>query len=198
MGLLSRLLHGNKSTGNAQEENQTLGAMANTQIATRHQNSAQEAEDRQNKGIDIDMIDPQEIVEELSFLAHYEYKAPVRTLVTKGGITDIVVSDETRIGTRAWAVAALGYMNKVWPTIWMSPYEADTLKLNLRTAFHDIRKSMTYDEKKKYGIVLRMVRDICLARCEDMKDGHKGLLIKIRREELGVHMSRGNTGKEGR
>ena len=49
---------------------------------------------------------------------------------------------------------------------------------------------MTYEEKKRYGVILHMVRDMCLARCEDMKDGHKPLLLKVRREELGVHMSR--------
>ena len=197
MGLLSRILHRDKPSSS--DDNQILGSMANTQIATRRNNSAQEAEDRQNKGIDIDMIDPQEIVEELTYLAHYEYTAPVRTLITgNNGISQLVVVDEKRVGTRAWAVAILGYMNKVWPTIWMAPYEADTLKLNLRTAFHDIRKNMTYEEKKKYGIVLRMARDLCLARCEDMKEGHKGLLIKVRREDLHVGMSKGNERVGGR
>lgn len=198
MGLLG-LLHRGK---NVQEDNVTQDSLANTAVYTRNQGSAQEAEDRQNKGIDIDMIDPLEITKELQALAHFECVVPVRKLIDKqtaGGIvSDVVVVDELRLGTRPWAVAALGYLNKVWPTIWMSPYEADTTKLRVRAAFHDIRKSMTYQEKKQFSIVLRMARDLCLARCEDMKDGHKALLLKVRREELGVHMSRGNEKVSGK
>jgi hypothetical protein len=233
MGLLDRL----RGKPTAQEDNQAINAVATAQVYTR-KSSAQEAEDRQNKGIDIDMIDPQDVITELQALAHYEYQVWEDTLaVNKEGEVlyedvplknrdgSIVMEDKridangvvllqkqivytkqskmakqliTKFGTRSWAIAALGYMNKVWPTIWMSPEEADTTWLSVRTAFHDIRKCMSYAEKQKYGIVLRMARDLCLARCEDMKDGHKGLLIKIRREELGVHMSRGNNNGEKR
>jgi hypothetical protein len=190
LGLLDKFR--NKVSGSSPEDTQALAAMANAQVYTRNQSSAQEAEDRQNKGIDIDMIDAKEVVEELQLLAHYDYTVPVRKLIMPDeNHSDIKVVDESRLGTRAWAVATLGYLNKVWPTIWMSPYEADTTRLNIRTAFHDIRKSMTYEEKKRYGIILRMARDMCLARCEDMKDGHKALLLKVKREDLGIHMTRG-------
>jgi hypothetical protein len=234
MGLLDKLR--GKST--VQEDNSAVNAVATAQVYTRNHASAQEAEDRQNKGIDIDMIDPQDVIAELQSLAHYEYSVleDVVAKDDKGNIQyesvplrnpsgEVVWENEqieangvvllkrkvlftqqpkvakemvTKVGTRCWAIAALGYMNKVWPTIWMSPEEADTTWLSVRTAFHDIRKCMSYAEKEKYGIVLRMARDLCLARCEDMKDGHKGLLIKIRREELGVHMSRGNNNGEKR
>jgi hypothetical protein len=235
MGLLDRL----RGKPSAQEDNQAVNAVATAQVYTRNQTSAHDAEDRTQKGIDIDMIDPQDVIAELTALAHYEYSVLEDVLaVDKDGETvfeDVplknpdgsVVLEDKRVdtpsgivmfqkqvvyvkqpkmakqmsiktGTRCWAIAALGYMNKVWPTIWMSPEEADTTWLSVRTAFHDIRKCMSYAEKAKYGIVLRMARDFCLARCEDMKDGHKGLLIKIRREELGVHMSRGNNNGERR
>jgi hypothetical protein len=193
MGLLGGLLHRKPSQ---REDDSAINNFASQQIFTRNQSSAQEAEDRQNKGIDIDMIDPQEIISELQSLAHYEYTVKVNKLITNmvNGVPSsyVAVVDENRIGTRAWAIAVLGYLNKVWPTIWMSSDEADTTWLGVRVAFHDIRKCMSYEEKKKYGIILRMSRDLCLARCEDMKDGHKALLLKVRREELGVHMSRGN------
>lgn len=235
MGLLDKL-RGKSST--SQDDVQTMGPMATAQIYTRNQASAQEAEDRQNKGIDIDMIDPQDVIAELQCLAHYEYTV-LEDTVAKDEDGNIlyesvplknpdgsVVMEDKRIdangvvllqkqvvyvkqpkiakqlvkkeGTRCWAIAALGYMNKVWPTIWMTTEEADTTWLSIRTAFHDIRKCMSFAEKEKYGIVLRMARDLCLARCEDMKDGHKGLLIKIRREELGVHMSKGSSSVGGR
>jgi hypothetical protein len=181
MGLLPKFLHRGHS-----EPDMTQGVIANTAVATRHQ-SAQEAENRRDKGIDIDMIDPEEITQELQALAHFKYRVP--KLNTDG--TKSIMEFEDRDGVRPWAIAALGYLNKVWPTIWMTTYEADTTKLRIRIAFHDIRKAMTPEDKRRYGIVLRMVRDLCLARCEDMKEGHKPLLLKVKREELGVHMTRG-------
>lgn len=95
--------------------------------------------------------------------------------------------------TRPWALAALVYLNKVWPTIWMSPYEADTKKLVLRIAFYDIRKSMTWDEKRRYGVILRAVENLCVARLEDTKDGHKPLLMKVESHKLEVSTNRGLT-----
>lgn len=234
MGLLSKV----KGKKPEPESDAAMEQLSNTQVYTRNQGSAQEAEDRQNKGIDIDMIDPAEVVAELKVLAHYEYQVFEDVPLTdeKGAVVyesaplldgdgKVVYQDEpvevggglcllakkvvytkqpklvrqlvSKTGTRAWAIAVLGYLNKVWPTIWMSPDEADTTWFAVRTAFHSIQKSMTYSEKQKYGIILRMARDLCLARCEDMKEGHKALLLKVKREELGVHMSKGpvNGGK---
>lgn len=233
MGLLDRLRGGGKVK---EEESVTQGNIATGMVYTRH-NSAQESEDRQAKGIDIDMIDPEEITKEFEAIAFWEEQKAVEVDVTdKDGNTvfeqapmkdtagNIVYQDvpkETNGVTlvlkqvvytsqakrtkalvtvkheRPWAIATLGYLNKVWPTIWMTPWEADTTKLRIRTAFHDIRKAMTYQEKKTWGVVLRMARDLCLARCEDMKDGHKPLLLKVKREELGVHMSKGERNMGG-
>lgn len=230
MGLLDRL----RKVPTQKEDNTALENLSNAQVYTRKQSSAQDAEDRQNKGIDIDMIDPKEIIDELQCLAHYEIEelvdAPVTDkdgnvvfekvpLVGSDGVAvfedvpveangivllskRVVLVSVPKIGKklvhreniRGWAVAALGYLNKVWPTIWMTPFEADTMRYKIRIGFHDIRKTMSYEEKKKYGVVLHMIRDLCLARCEDMKDGHKPLLLKVKREELGVHMSRSSGG----
>jgi hypothetical protein len=213
------------------EESPTESNIAYAAVQGRN-GSAQEAEDRQNKGIDIDMIDPQEIVRELEGLAHYDNyvyetvpevdekgKPVYESVPALDGSGKVVYQDVPvnangtvlvmkqtvmvqrqktvkalvkRSFTRAWAIAALGYLNKVWPTICMSPYEADTTKIRLRTSFHDIRKTMTFDEKQRYGIILKMVRDLCLARCEDMKDAQKALLLKVKRDDLSVHLSRGN------
>jgi len=187
MGLIPKILHRNPN----REPDTTQDVITNTAVATRNQ-SAQEAENRRDKGIDIDMIDPEEITQELQALAHFKYAKL---------IPGAKAEDKTELkefeGTRPWAIAALGYLNKVWPTIWMTTYEADTTKLRIRTAFHDIRKAMSHEDKKRYGVVLRMVRDLCLARCEDMKEGHKPLLLKVRREELGVHMTRGEAKPPG-
>jgi len=195
MGLLN-LIRRNKPT---EEDTVSQDALANTMVYTRNQESAADLEGRQSKGIDIDMIDPQEIIKELEGLAHYKYTVKVNRIVdvpapNGGFMSSVAQVDAERVGDRPWAIAVLGYLNKVWPTIWMSPFEADTTKMRIRTAFHDIRKSMSYVEKKQYGIILRMAKDLCLARCEDMKDGHKGLLVKVKREDLGVHISRGNNG----
>ncbi len=185
MGLLQRLRRENTTE---EADSETAGNIAYAAVQTRNQ-SATDAEDRQNKGIDIDMIDPQEVIMELEGLAHYEQ--PQGRLVGEPPNVQYVPLPPIRL-TRTWAIAALGYLNKVWPTICMSTYEADTTKLRIRTAFHDIRKSMSYEEKKKYGIILRLTQDLCLSRCEDMKDGTKALLLKVRREELGVHLKKGN------
>ena len=104
---------------------------------------------------------------------------------------------------RLWAVSALVYIDTVMPTIWMGVYEADTAKMYVRTAFHDIRKQMrhdntlTYEEKQNCILLLRAVRDLALFRCEDTKDGRKALLLKVRREELGVHMTKGAPNVKG-
>lgn len=220
-----------------QEDNTTLDGLGNTALYTRKSGSAQEAEDRQNKGIDIDMIDPEEIIKSLETIAQYETLVAVELpqkdnegniifeqvpaldahgeviyevgTVEANGIVfptkkpvlvnkpKIVKTYEKKTVTRPWAIAVLGYLNKVWPTIWMSPWEADTNKLRIRTAFHDIRKSMTFEEKQYWGVVVRMALDLCLARCEDMKEGRKPLLLKVRREEMGVHLTRGIPQKVG-
>lgn len=185
------ILHRNKPL---EEDNSTDSAIAISAVQTRNQQSANDVETRRDKGIDIDMIDPEEIIWELQQLAHFVYTIKVNRLIDaeEGEQAKIVTVDEDHVGTRPWAIAALGYLNKVWPTIWMSTFEADTTKLRIRTSFHDIRKNMTQEDKSRYGVVLKMVRDLCLARCEDMKEGHKPLLLKVKREELGVHMTRGN------
>lgn len=188
MGLIPKILHRNRYT----EPDTTQDIITNTAVATRNQ-SAQEAENRRDKGIDIDMIDPQEITQELQAIAHFKYRAP--KLNTDG--TKSSIEFEERDGTRPWAISTLIYLNKVWPTIWMTTYEADTTKLRIRTAFHNIRKAMGPEDKRRYGVVLSAVRDLCLARCEDMKEGHKPLLLKVRREELGVHMTRGEAKPPG-
>ncbi len=174
-----------------EEDNPTEAATVIAAVQTRRPISAQEAENRRDKGIDIDMIDPEEIVQEFQSLAHFKYTVKVTKLVGEAPNIQVVTVDEERVGTRPWAIAALGYLNKVWPTIWMSSWEADTMKLRIRTAFHEIRKNMTSEDKRLWGIVLKMARDLCIARCEDCKEGHKPLLLKVKREELGVHMTRG-------
>lgn len=226
-GIFNRLRHKDSEEDTILQDN-----IANSAVYTRKQESAADLEGRQSKGIDIDMIDPQEIIKYLEALAYYTRQELVEVTATdkEGNMIyedtpaldldgDTIYQDvpidangtvlvmkqavlvkkpvkakvlANRNYERPWAIAALGYLNKVWPTIWMSPFEADTTKLRIRTAFHDIRKSMSYEEKRRYGIILRMARDLCLARCEDMKDGHKGLLVKVKREDLGVHISRGS------
>jgi hypothetical protein len=188
------ILHRNKQN---QEDNPTDSSVAIAAVGTRHQVSAHEAENRRDKGIDIDMIDPEEIVQELQQLAHFSYAVKVNKLIGEAPNIKLVTVDEVRQGTRPWAMTASGYLNKVWPTIWMSIFEADTTKLRIRTSFREIRRSMTYQDKHDYGVYLRMIRDLCLARCEDMKDGHKPLLLKVKREELGVHMTRSNGNQVG-
>jgi len=153
--------------------------------------------DRREKGIDIDMIDPEEVMLELEQLAHYQHIKRVTRFEGEPPNAKAVVTEEITVESRPWAVAALVYLNKVWPTIWMSPYEADTKKLVLRTAFYDIRKSMSLYEKRKYGVILKAVENLCVARLEDTKDGHKPLLMKVESHKLEVSTNRGlpNNGK---
>lgn len=217
--------------------------LAQTKLLQAHQPPAQELEARRDKGIDLDMIFPQEIIETLSPLCFnreleiqvevlqdtiatlpngspifedvalrdadgnilYEdvllpqsdgtVKAGKRAIMEKRAVRfkqKVVQTKKITVGGKPWLVAALGYLNKVWPTIWMSTWHADTMKLRLRTAFHEIRKSMPPEDKTAFSVVLNMIRDLCIARCEDMKEGHKPLLLKVRREDLTVRMAKGN------
>ena len=117
MGILN-ILHRGKGP---EEDNPTESSIVVTAVGTRNQPSAHEVENRRDKGIDIDMIDPEEITRELQQLAHFSYHVKVNKLINAeaGGNAKIVLVDEEREGTRPWAIAALGYLNKVWPTIWM-------------------------------------------------------------------------------
>ena len=248
VGLKDKLLHRGGSGGSGREQAQAddsqLAGFANSQVYTRNQTSAQEAEDRQQKGIDYDMIYAEQAVTEIGLLAHYttyelrdvpEKDASgnvvfesVPALDGRGNVVFCDVPFETPSGvvllqkqpvmvkqprmvkesvaveaSRLWAVAALVYLDTVMPTIWMGTFEADTAKLYVRTAFHDIRKQMRHDcslsfeEKQSCVILLRAARDLALFRCEDTKEGRKPLLLKVRREELGVHMTKGAPNVKG-
>jgi hypothetical protein len=197
MGILDRFRH------NKAEEAEDMATPAYTNTAVNNvtqPRSPGERADRRDKGIDIDMIDPEEVMRELQGLAHFERTVKKREpkLVGEGINAKLGYEDTetTFTETRPWAVAALVYLNKVWPTIWMSPYEADTKKLVLRTAFYDIRKSMNPDEKRKYGIILKAVENLCVSRLEDTKDGHKPLLMKVESHRLEVTTNRGLTTKQ--
>lgn len=236
MGLLDGLRKKTTGEPTAEEETATVNGLANTALYTRHQ-SAQDAESRQDKGIDFDMINAEQAVEKLLELADYEERSliDVPVLDVEGrqvyddvpaidGKGNVVYEDypfesngvvvplkrpvfvkQPRIAKavvkevkrRLWADAALVYVDTVVPTIWMGAYEADTAKMYIRTAFHDIRKQMNHDpsmstqQKKDCVLLLRSIRDLAIFRCEDMKEGRKPLLLKIKRESLDVHMSRG-------
>jgi hypothetical protein len=245
-GLLNRLRNRGRDGGGreqAQQDDQQLAGLANTQAYTRNQSSPQETEARQDKGIDFDMIYAEQAVNELALLAHetqlVERSVPV---VDEKGlpIYDLVPSHDLNGQTiyqdvpfdangavllmkkpvmvsvqrmewknvavninRQWATAALVYLDTVMPTIWMGTWEADTSRLYIRTAFHDIRKQMrhdgtlSYEQKQNCVLLLRAVRDLALFRCEDTKEGRKALLLKVRREELGVHMTKGAPNVKG-
>ena len=239
MGLLDRIRGGGKPS-NSEQENQMVTGLANTQVLTRNQSSAQEAEDRQNKGIDFDMIYAEQAVQQLNDLAYMEkmewqdvpelddkghtvYDAvpalnlsgnPILQPVIKNlNGTDVILQQpvlvpKPRIAKKlnkvvenhVWAMAALVYLDSVLPTIWMGSWEADTAKLYIRAAFLDIRQQMRADpllnfqQKQECVVLLTAVRDLALFRLEDCKEGRKPLLLKVKREELGVHMSRGNVG----
>lgn len=225
-----------------EEEYTTEAVLAQTALLGMHQPTAQELEARRDKGIDLDMIYPQEIVETLQPLC-FDSEREIQVEIVKDVIAtlpngspifeevavrdangEIVYEDvllpqadntfkpgkraimekkalifkekavETKkihVRGRTWLIAALGYLNKVYPTIWMSTHHADTMKLRIRTAFHEIRKTMPPEDKEAFGAVLIMIMDLCLARCEDMKEGHKPLLLKVRREDLTVRMAKG-------
>lgn len=246
MGLKEKLLHrvSSGSREQAQADDAQLAGFANSQVYTRNQNTAQEAEDRQQKGIDYDMIYAEQAVSELNKLAHYtellEFLVPSKDASGNIVLEDVALTDDSGkivyedvpvelAGTifmkhqpklvkrprmvkevkevqreRLWASAALVYLDTVMPTIWMGSYEADTAKMYVRTAFHDIRKqmrhdpSLTFDQKRECTLLLRAARDLALFRCEDTKEGRKPLLLKVRREELGVHMTKGSPNVKGK
>lgn len=185
MGILSKL-----RGAVTEQTDPALEAYTNTAVQTR--TTASDQETRKEKGIDIDMIDPEEVIKELRALAHYTITKPV--LLGFDPENKPVIKDTVVHGSRPWAVAALVYIDKTWPTIWMKEFEADTMKLRIKAAFDDIRKTMPFEEKKRYGVILKAVENMCRARLEDTKDGHKALLLKVRREELGVHMTKSNQG----
>lgn len=225
----------------AQQDYTTEEILAQTLLATKHVPSPAEIERLRDKGIDIDMILAQEIIEMLTPLCYDQEKeieewrledqiatkpdgTPLyetvpatdangnvlyedaevtqkdgTVLIAKKAIMTqkpvmlkkmVKITRKISIKGRAWLIAALGYLNKVWPTIWMSSFSADTTKLMLRTAFHEIRKTMPLTDKAAFSVVLNMIRDLCIARCEDMKEGHKALLLKVMRQELGVRLDK--------
>ena len=149
-----------------------------------------ERSDRRELGIDISLLEATEAINVVKNLA-YANKT-IRHF--KGEVPNLELDYEEVIPIgKPWAQSILIYLDTIWPTIWMSPYEADTKKLMLRTAFYDIKKSMPMADKQMYSPVVNACMNLCIARMEDCKDGHKDMIVKIDTHKLEVSTNRSVT-----
>lgn len=183
MGILDKIRR-DKQGG---QEDTELAGVANTAVATLPQRRAIDEQNRSEKGIDIDMIDPDEVVAMFTSIA--EYTIPQYKLMGEPPNVQVVQLPPI-VKDRPWAKSILIYLNKVWPTIIMEPYYADTMRLRIQTAFSDIRKSMGNEDLKRYKSMVKAAENLCLARCEDMKGGNKATLMKVQSSSLTVKMRR--------
>lgn len=149
-----------------------------------------ERSDRRELGTDIYMLEATEAINVIKNLAYMT--KTVRLF--EGDAPNIRVTGEEiyNIG-KPWAQAILIYLDTIWPTIWMSPWEADTKKLVIRTAFYDIKKSMSKEDRVMYRTVVNACMNLCIARLEDCKDGHKDMIVKIDTHKLEVSTNRSVT-----
>jgi hypothetical protein len=149
-----------------------------------------ERSDRRELGTDIYLLEATEAISVIKNLAYMT--KTVRHF--KGEAPNIALDyeDVFNIG-KPWAQAILIYLDTIWPTIWMSSYEADTKKLMLRTEFYKIKKTMSVEEKRQYLPLVNACMQLCIARMEDCKEGHKDLVVKITTNKLEVTTNRGVT-----
>lgn len=185
-----------------EEDNLTVDGLTNTVLATRKDRSSWESSARREKGTDMDLIDPNEIIEKVEKIAYYTVVKSFPRLINvaaEGSPPDykVMMIAENIEYVREWAVTLLGYMDKIWATIMMEKYEANTMKLRIRTAFHQLKRDMPPEDRVKYRSLVTMVFNLVLARCEDMKDGQKALLLKVNREQVSVKMSRSGSNEPG-
>jgi len=219
-----------------EEEDMITPQFANTALSNVSSRGPGDRSDRREKGIDIDMIDPEEVITELRELAHYTTddveevtavdkegnivfeEVPALDALGKAIYKDVPINASgvtlimkqplmikkpmkalqivQREHVRSWAIAALIYFNKVWPTIWMPTEEAITEALVFRTAFYKIRKSMSTQEKHTFGTVIRAVEHLCVARLEDTKEGHKALLMKVESHKFEIATNKSLIGQK--
>ena len=176
----------------AQEAEDVAGPMyANTAVnnATAPKGPG-ERSDRRELGTDIYLLEATEAINVIKALAYGTKTVTTHIPYDDHGITKLTEKTETYDAGKPWAQAVLIYLDTIWPTIWMSPYEADTKKLMLRTAFYDIKRSMPMLDKREYSAVVKACMNLCIARMEDCKDGHKDMIVKIDTHKLEVTTNR--------
>ena len=153
-----------------------------------------ERSDRRELGTDIYLLEATEAINVIKSLAY-----ATKTVSTgipyndNDGITRLTEKTETFESGKPWAKAILIYLDTIWPTIWMNAWEADTKKLVLRTAFYDIKKSMSKQDREVYRTIVNACMNLCIARLEDCKDGHKDMIVKIDTHKLEVSTNRSVT-----
>ena len=152
-----------------------------------------ERSDRRELGTDIYMLEATEAISVIKSLSYGTKTVTTGIPYDDHGITKLAEKTETFDVGKPWAQAILIYLDTIWPTIWMSPWEADTKKLVLRTAFYDIKKSMSKEDRVTYRTVVNACMNLCIARLEDCKDGHKDMIVKIDTHKLEVSTNRSVT-----
>jgi hypothetical protein len=152
-----------------------------------------ERSDRRELGTDIYLLEATEAINVIKNLAYATKTITSGVPYDDHGITKILERTETFDSGKPWAQAILIYLDTIWPTIWMSAWEADTKKLVIRTAFYDIKKSMSKEDRMVYRTVVNACMNLCIARLEDCKDGHKDMIVKIDTHKLEVSTNRSMT-----
>ena len=192
MGILDKLRRTNKVQ---EAEDMATPSYANTAVNNiTAPKGPGERSDRRELGTDIYLLEATEAISVIKTLAY----ATKTIRKFRGDYPNLQLDSEETISVgKPWAKAILIYLDTIWPTIWMTPYEADTKKLMLRTDFYEIRKSMSPQDKQAYGTVVRACMNLCIARMEDCKDGHKDMIVKIDTHKLEVSTNRSvtNNGK---
>jgi hypothetical protein len=188
MGILDRIRRTNKVQ---EAEDMATPSYANTAVNNiTAPKGPGERSDRRELGTDIYLLEATEAISVIKSLAY----ATTTRRKFRGEYPNLQLDSEETISIgKPWAQAILIYLDTIWPTIWMTPYEADTKKLMLRTAFYEIRKSMSFQDKQTYGAVVRACMNLCIARMEDCKDGHKDMIVKIDTHKLEVSTNRSVT-----
>lgn len=152
-----------------------------------------ERSDRRELGTDIYLLEATEAINVIKSLAYATITETRQIPYDDHGITKLAETTRTYDAGKPWAKSILIYLDTIWPTIWMSPWEADTKKLVIRTAFYDIKKSMPKEDRVVYRTVVNACMNLCIARLEDCKDGHKDMIVKIDTHKLEVSTNRSVT-----
>jgi hypothetical protein len=175
-------------------EDTITAAYANTAVnQVMAPRSPGERGDRRELGTDIYMLEATKAINVIESLAYATRTVTRQIQYEDQGITKLRPEVEIMEAGKPWAKAILIFLDTIWPTIWMTPYEADTKKLMLRTEFYKIKKTMSQNDREVYGVVVNACMHLCIARLEDCKDGHKDLIVKVDSHRLEVSSNRSLT-----
>jgi len=194
-------LRGNKPSNEEEKQlqAQTHGGIVVSAVQTR-QRTAQEAEDRQNKGMDLVLLEATETLGVLDSLETFKINLPRLNTAT-----NLIYYELSPKIDRLWVKNLKVLLDTVIATFMVSPFEAETLKRRAHLGCFWIAEEMETEElslqtiygsgytdsRTSFQTLIFNVETVILGTLEGTINGNKPYLIKVKQESLVVKTSHG-------